>query len=181
MAAQSFIKASAAAVIGGVTVAQLGCSSGDEFPTKGGLIDSGGAFDASRLENYDDDDFVLENDVVLGQSLVELQMNGDVYERGNVQLDNGSLAPSVAVICVQGDTVTAKCILDDASDLVLGWYDEDDELVSTDQNYAFTVNGDINLTAKVAYMDINKSALQFGYNAASNQIYIESNIGWSIT
>ena len=181
MAAQSFIKASAAAFIGGVTVGQLGCSSGNEFPTKKGLISSGGAFDSSRLKNYDDDDFVLENDVVLGQSLVELQMNSDVYERGNVQLDDGVVSPSIAVMCIQGDMVTAKCILDDASDLFLGWYDKNDKLVSTDQNYAFIVNGAISLTAKVAYMDLNKNALKFGYSASSSQISIVSNIDWSIT
>lgn len=181
MASQAFIRASAAAAIGGVSVAQLGCSYGYEFPTKEGLINSGGAFDANRLTNYRDEDFVLERDVVLGTILVELQMNSDVSTRGTVQLDDSQSAPSVAVLCTQGQTVTAKCILSDASDVFLGWYDSQDALVSSNQNYSFSVSGAISLTAKVAYMDLSTDTMTFGYEAASAQVSIQSNSDWSLS
>lgn len=180
MAAKAFIKASVAAEIGGVTVAQLGCSSGNEFPTKGGLVNSGGSFNLSRLSSYDDDDFVLENDVVLGELLVELQMRSDVASRGNVQLDNGTVADSVAVVCNQGQVVTAHAIIDDSADIFLGWYDKNNNLVSSLKDYTFTVQSDISLTAYVAYLDVNVNELNFGYSAGEAEIEISSNLGWVI-
>lgn len=181
MAATSFIKASDAAIIGGVSIAALGCSSGSEYPTKGGLVNSGGAFDLTRLENYDDEEFVLENDVVLGQILIELQVDASVQDLARVQLDGGTISDSVSGIRNLGDIVTAKCILNDASDVFLGWYDSDDQLVSSDINYAFSVQGDVALVAKVAYMSLSKQSLEFDALGGSEQIVISSNVDWSLS
>ena len=180
MAAQAFIKASDAAVIGGVSVASLGCSSGNEFPTKAGIVGSGGSFDYSRLENYDDEDFVLENDVVLGEQLVELQFDPDVQSRGNVQLNDGSVATSIAVMCTQGQNVTAKCILTDPLDVFLGWYDDEDNLVSENKNYTFTVTGPVSLTAKIAWMTVNKNSILAAWSGLETSFVVSGNVNWVI-
>lgn len=182
MAAQAFIKASDAAAIGGVSVASLGCSSGSEFPTKAGIVNSAGAFDYSRLKSYDDDDFVLANDVVLGAHMVTLQLANSVSNRGNVQLNNGSQAPAISEVCTQGQVVTAKCLLSDSADIFLGWYDDKDTLVSEDKNYTFTVTGVVSLTAKVAWMTLNKNSLSAGYAgvALATGFIVSGNVNWTI-
>lgn len=79
-----------------------------------------------------------------------------------------------------GSTATVTCSFN-SGDVFDGWY-EGGTRVSTDASYSFTVTGARSLVAKVLYLDVSPSSLNFGAGGGTQSFTISTNIdGWSIS
>lgn len=169
---------SEAAGIAGINPEDIGIPE-NNYVRKIDLVSSG-KFDESTLIDYDDNDFVLLKDVVKGSFLISVSMDSSVFTRGNVQINNGQTGSNVSLEVDLDDYVTVKCNLNNLEDVFDGWY-KDGMKISENKEYTFQAKGEVELVAKIFYMDINKSSLQFESSGGTMNIDISSNTGFTIS
>lgn len=80
-----------------------------------------------------------------------------------------------------GLTATVKCTLNNASDVFGGWY-EGNTKVSSDATYAFTVTAARTLTAKILYLDVTPTELNYDAAGGSATLTVSTNVdSWTVS
>lgn len=117
-----------------------------------GKIPSEFGCEASEYNLSDNKTIINFNEDLNKYELGTLSINIDVYGNGKVS-DVNSLT--------KGEVVTLTAIPDENAEF-LGWYDENENLLSDNIDYSFVANSDLNLMAKFSDMlrlDINNSPI----------------------
>ena len=167
-----------AAEIAGISPESIGVDS-NNYVRKRDLVSSG-KFDVSALTGYGDNDFILLKDVVKGSFLISASIDNSVFTRGNVQINNGQTGSNVFLEVDLNDYVTVRCNLNNPEDVFDGWY-KDGMKMSGNKEYTFQAKDEVELTAKIFYMDINNSSLLFENSGGTMSVNVSSNTGFTIS
>lgn len=80
-----------------------------------------------------------------------------------------------------GASCTVQCVMNNASDVFDGWY-EGNMKVSSSQNYTFTVSAARSLRAKILYLDVTPTSLDFGAGGGSETLTVSTNVdSWTVS
>ena len=79
-----------------------------------------------------------------------------------------------------GDTVTVSCTKKNSADAFVGWY-KGDELVSSSAEYTFEVSTAVTLVAKVNYLDVSPTTLEYDNSASNKTFTVSSNVNWELS
>lgn len=169
---------SEAADIGGILVEDSGFAPND-YVTKEDLL-SAGKFDYRLFEDYNEKDYVLKKHVVKGEFTVSVNIEESSLTRGKIQINDGELLDSASIKMDLNSSVTVKCSITNPDDVFLGWF-VDGMKMSSDLTYTFVVENNIELEARIAYMDVSLSSLSFTSSGGTQQITITSNTGFTIS
>lgn len=175
----SFATAQEAADVAAITPEDIGVP-GNHFVRKSELVATG-KFDADSLSAYQDKEFVLLRDIAQGAFQVSLTLNSDVVDRGTVQINNGAAGSTANATVNVGEEVTVKCNLNNEDDVFDGWYNGA-ERVSTQESYSFTVESNVSLTAKIFYLEVEPSSLDFTADGGEKTVTVSTNItDWTVS
>ena len=178
MAQELYATCLESADIAGIETSDIGIPE-NNYVRKIDLVESG-KFDVSYLQDYSDNDFILLKDVVRGSFIISVAIEQSALDRGQVQINGGSLGSS-AELEVDIDTpITVKCVMNNSGDVFDGWY-EDGMKMSTSLEYSFLAKKEVSLTAKILYMDLSQSSLQFASSGGTLSITVSSNTGFTIS
>jgi hypothetical protein len=166
-----------AADIVGITPEDIGVSE-KNFVRKKELI-SAGKFDKEPLSSYGDNDFILLKDIQKGSFLISISLNSDVTSRASVEIDNGEAGTNASKEVAVGEKVVLKCNLLKEGDVFDGWY-KGGEKVSSEATYSFTVENEVNLVAKILYLDVSPTSLEFEAVGGNSEFRVDSNVSWNI-
>ena len=173
MAILPFAKCLEAASAVDITPEEIGVN-GNDYVRKKDLA-STGKFDEEQLQAYGDNDYVRLQDIAVG--IVSLSVNLDTTSsgRGTVQINSGTVGPSSSVNVNVGDSVTVKCDLTFDTDVFDGWYNGSDK-VSSNVEYTFNIEGNTSLTAKILYLDVSPTSLDFESDGGTKTLTVDSNV-----
>lgn len=175
----SFATSKEAADLVGITPSDIGVPA-NQWPRKKELIATG-KFDASSLSGYQDKEFVLLKDLAKGAVRISVALNSDVTSRGTVQINSGTAGATASAELNVGDSVTVKCNMSMAGDVFDGWYNGSSK-VSSDVNYTFTVESEVNLVAKILFIDVVPPSLNYDSNGGSKTVTVTSNVpNWTVS
>ena len=177
MAETSFTKASEAASIAGITVEDIGVAA-NYFVRKKDLAATG-RFLASPLEGYTDTAFVRQKDVQRGTVTISVSVDDSVKERATVQVGSGTAGATASGTGYIGDDITVKCNVK-SDDAFVGWY-KGDELVSSSAEYTIEVSTAVTLVAKVNYLDVSPTTLEYANSASDKTFEVSSNVNWELS
>ena len=79
-----------------------------------------------------------------------------------------------------GSSVTVKCTLNNSNDKFDGWYNGSTR-VSTSQNYTFTLTSNISLQAKILYLDVTPTSLDFVAGGETKTLTVKTNTSWTVS
>lgn len=80
-----------------------------------------------------------------------------------------------------GASVTVKCTLSKSGDVFDGWYNGSTR-VSTSLSYTFSCTGAVSLTAKILFIDVSPTSLDYTASGGSKTITVTSNVGsWTVS
>ena len=80
-----------------------------------------------------------------------------------------------------GASCTVQCAMNNANDVFDGWY-EGNMKVSSSQNYTFTVSAARSLRAKILYLDVTPTSLDFGAGGGSETLTVSTNVdSWTVS
>lgn len=174
---QNFSTSKQAADVAGITPEDIGVAA-NNFVRKKDLVATG-KFSADSLTGYSDNDYVLIKDIAKGTFQVTLSLNSDVQGRGTVQINDGEAGQNATLEVNVGESITAKCNLTNEEDVFDGWYDGNSK-VSSNQNYTFEVQKSITLVAKILYLDVTPTSLDFEPAGGEKTFEVSSNVSWSV-
>lgn len=177
MAETSFIKASEAASIADITVGDIGVAA-NNFVRKKELVATG-RFLAAPLEGYTDTAFVRQRDVQRGTVTISVSVDELVKSRATVQVGSGTAGATASGTGYIGEDITVKCNVK-SGDAFGGWY-KGDELVSSSAEYTFKVSTAVTLVAKVNYLDVSPTTLEYANSASNKTFTIISNVDWELS
>jgi hypothetical protein len=167
-----------AATIAGITPTDIGVPAND-WVTKKKLVATG-KFDAASLSKYADNDFVCLKDLAQGTFTVSLSLNSDVNTRGKVSINGGTPATTASVELAAGTDAVCLCTMLEG-DVFDGWY-EGSTRVSTSLSYTFSVTKARTLVAKILYIDVTPTSLDYEAEGGTKTIAIESNVPtWTVS
>ena len=180
MANLPFATAQQAADVAEIEVSEIGVNAQD-FPTKKNLVDTS-AFDEDALSGYQNQDFVLANDIQGGTKYVfvsaHVQSGRESY--ATVKVGSGAAGSISSATVEEGAMVQFTCtILDEGTASFIGWYNGDSQ-VSTNPSYQMAASQGLNLEARLNYLLVSPVSLNFSASGGSQQISIETNESWAI-
>lgn len=80
-----------------------------------------------------------------------------------------------------GASCTVRCTMNNTGDVFDGWY-EGNSKVSSSQNYTFTVSAARSLTAKILYLDVTPTSLDFGAGGGTETLTVSTNVdSWTVS
>lgn len=175
-----FTTAQQAADVAEIEVSEIGVNAQD-FPTKKNLTDTG-EFDEESLSAYQNQDFVLANDIQDGTKYVSVsayvQSGRESY--ATVKVGSGVAGSTSAATVEKGSMVQFTCtILDEESASFVGWYNGDSQ-VSTSPSYQMAASQGLNLEARLNYLLVSPVSLIFAADGGLQEITINTNESWTI-
>ena len=180
MANLPFATAQQAADVAEIEVSEIGVNAQD-FPTKKNLTDTG-EFDEDALSGYQNQDFVLANDIQDGTKYVSVsayvQSGRESY--ANVKVGSGAAGSTSSATVEEGSMVQFTCtILDEETASFEGWYKGGSQ-VSTNPSYQVAAENGLELEARVNYLLVSPVSLNFEASGGSETITIDTNESWTI-
>lgn len=180
MASLPFATAQQAADVAEIEVSEIGVNAQD-FPTKKNLTDTG-EFDVDSLSEYQNQDFVLVNDIQDGTKYVSVsayvQSGRESY--ANVKVGSGAAGSESSATVEEGSMVQFTCtILDDETASFDGWY-KNGSRVSTSLSYQVAAEDGFSLEARLNYLLVSPLSLQFVASGETKTIEISTNESWTI-
>lgn len=139
-----------------------------------------GKFDADALASYGNNDYVMLKDIAQGTFQVALSINSDVTSRGTVQLNGGAAGATASAEVSAGSQVTAKCNLTKSGDVFDGWY-KGATKVSSSATYTFTATEAVSLVAKIFYLDVTPTSLDYDAAGGSKIFQVSTNVNWTVS
>lgn len=174
-----FATAQQAAEIAEIEVSKIGVNAQD-FPTKKNLTDTG-EFDASSLSGYQNQDFVLKNDIQDGTKYVSVsayvQSGRESYAK--VKVGSGAAGSTSSATVEEGSMVQFTCSILVGSASFDGWYNGGSK-VSSNTSYQVAATAGLNLEARVNYLLVSPVNLEFDAEGGSKDITINTNESWTI-
>ena len=175
-----FATAQQAAEIAEIEVSKIGVNAQD-FPTKKNLTDTG-EFDTGSLSGYQNQDFVLMNDIQDGTKYVSVsayvQSGRETY--ANVKVGSGVAGSTSFATVEEGSMVQFTCtILATDSASFDGWYNGGSK-VSSNTSYQVAAVAGLNLEARVNYLLVSPANLEFEAPGGMQTITINTNESWTI-
>lgn len=162
----------------GITPGDIGITA-NNYVRKRDLIATG-KFDATSLASYGDNDFIMLKDIAQGTFQVALSVSSDVTSRGTVQINSGTAGATASAEVGAGTQVTAKCNLTRSGDSFDGWYNGSTK-VSSSATYTFTATQAVSLVAKIFYLDVTPTSLDFDTAGGSKTFQVSSNVSWTVS
>lgn len=180
MANLPFATAQQAADVAEIEVSEIGVNAQD-FPTKKNLTDSG-EFDVDNLSGYQNQDFVLLNNIQDGTKYVSVsayvQSGRESY--ATVKVGSGSAGSESSATVEEGSMVQFTCtILDSETASFSGWYNGGSR-VSQSLSYSVAATAGLRLEARLNYLLVSPLTLDFGAGGESKTITIDTNESWTI-
>jgi hypothetical protein len=162
----------------GITPGDIGVAAND-YVRKKELIATN-KFDADSLASYGNNDYVMLKDIAKGAFQVTLSVNSDVTSRGTVQINNGTAGATATAEVNVEDQVTAKCNLLKSGDVFDGWYSGSSK-VSSNATYTFTAQEAVSLVAKINYLDVTPTSLDYDAAGGSKTFQVSTNVPWTVS
>lgn len=147
------------------------------FVRKKDLVSSG-RFNVTKLAGYSNNEFIKRADVALGLFGITLSVNSDAITRATVQIGSGTPGTSVQQEASVGDTITISCNMIQG-DIFNGWYSGSTK-ISSSAIYTFTMQDRMNLVARVNFLVVNPSVLNFTSKDSPRTLTISTNVIWNI-
>ena len=79
-----------------------------------------------------------------------------------------------------GDQVTAKCNLLKSGDVFDGWYSGSSK-VSSNATYTFPAQEAVSLVAKINYLDVTPTSLDYDAAGGSKTFQVSTNVPWTVS